>query len=129
MAAGLATLRELERPGAYEALELRSRALVDGLAALSAEAEIELATAAVGGMFGFFFHPGPVRSFGDARKASGERFRRFFHAMLARGVYLAPSAFEAGFVSLAHRPVDLAETLEAARQALRGIRRGARDAR
>jgi glutamate-1-semialdehyde 2,1-aminomutase len=70
-------------------------------------------------MFGFFFHPGPVRSFEDAKKAQRERFRRFFHAMLDRGVYLAPSMFEASFVSLAHRPADLAATLEAARPALR----------
>ena len=69
------------------------------------------------GMFGFFFHPGPVRCFSDARKAHAERFRVFFHAMLDRGVYLAPSAYEAGFVSLAHRPRDVAETLAAARKA------------
>jgi glutamate-1-semialdehyde aminotransferase len=80
---------------------------------------IELTTAAVGGMFGFFFHPGPVRSFEDAKKSHGARFRRFFSAMLDRGIYLAPSAFEAGFVSLAHGPAALAETLEAADQALK----------
>jgi glutamate-1-semialdehyde 2,1-aminomutase len=70
-------------------------------------------------MFGFFFHPGPVRNFDDARKSNLERFRRFFHAMLEGGVYLAPSAYEAGFVSLAHRPREIAATLKAARRAFR----------
>src|SRR2546428_364307 len=69
-------------------------------------------------MFGFFFHPGPVRNFADAKKADAAAFRRFFAAMLDAGIYLAPSAFEAGFVSLAHRPRDVAATLAAARAAL-----------
>jgi glutamate-1-semialdehyde 2,1-aminomutase len=119
MAAGLATLRRLAKPGVYEALEARSRVLADGLAALALETGVELTTAAIGGMFGFFFHPGPVRCFEDARKSHEERFRTFFGAMLERGIYLAPSAYEAGFVSLAHRPRDVAETLDAARFALR----------
>jgi glutamate-1-semialdehyde 2,1-aminomutase len=124
MAAGLATLRELRKPGCYEALEARSRTLADGLARTAAEEGVELATAAVGGMFGIAFHRGPVRSFDDACKADGERFRRFFHAMLEQGVYLPPSPYEACFVSLAHRPADVAGTLEAARRALRRARRG-----
>lgn len=119
MAAGLATLERLRARGTYEALEARSRRLADGLAALAAEAGVELSTAAVGGMFGFFFHPGPVRSFEEAKKASQPRFRRFFAAMLEGGVYLAPSAFEAGFVSLAHGPRELDATLAAARRAFR----------
>jgi glutamate-1-semialdehyde 2,1-aminomutase len=119
MAAGLATLRELRKPGVYAGLEARSRRLADGLARMAAEEGVELTTAAVGGMFGFFFHPGPVRDFGDARKANAERFRRFFHAMLDQGVYLPPSPFEACFVSLAHRAADLTATLAAARGALR----------
>jgi len=123
MAAGLATLRLLRKPGVYAALEAKSRRLADGLARVAAEEGVELHTSAIGGMFGFFFHPGPVRNFGDARKANGERFRRFFHAMLDAGIYLPPSPFEACFVSLAHRPGDLAATLEAARRALRRARR------
>jgi glutamate-1-semialdehyde 2,1-aminomutase len=70
-------------------------------------------------MFGFFFHPGPVRSFDEAQKSHGPRFRRFFAAMLEGGVYLAPSAYEAGFVSLAHGRRELARTFEAARRAFR----------
>jgi glutamate-1-semialdehyde 2,1-aminomutase len=119
MAAGLETLRQLRKPGVYAALEARARTLVDGLAAAAKDAGVELTTAAVGGMFGCFFHPGPVRSFDDAKKSHGERFRVFFHAMLDAGVYLAPSPYEAGFVSLAHRPADVAETLAAAEKAFR----------
>ena len=123
MAAGLATLRELQKPGRYEALEARSRTLADGLAERAAAAGIELTTAAVGGMFGFFFHPGPVPDFAAARKANAERFRRFFHALLAAGIYLPPSPFEACFVSLAHRPADVAATLAAAERAFRMLAR------
>jgi glutamate-1-semialdehyde 2,1-aminomutase len=121
MAAGCATLDRLADPRAYEQLEARSRALADGLAAAASEAGVALSTAAIGGMFGFFFHPGPVRSFADAKKADAAAFRRFFAAMLDAGIYLAPSPFEAGFVSLAHRPADIAATLAAARRALRKV--------
>jgi glutamate-1-semialdehyde 2,1-aminomutase len=114
VAAGLETLRRLDRPGVYETLAETSRLLSAGLAERASAAGVELSTAAVGGMFGFFFHPGPVRSFEDAKKSHGPRFKRFFGAMLARGVYLAPSAYEAGFVSLAHGPRELRATLRAA---------------
>jgi glutamate-1-semialdehyde 2,1-aminomutase len=123
MAAGLATLRALRKPGTYAALEARSRTLTEGLAADAAREGIPLATAAVGGMFGFFFHPGPVRTFDEAKKSNGEQFRAFFHAMLDAGVYLAPSAYEAGFVSLAHTPADIAATLAAAKKAFRAAAR------
>jgi glutamate-1-semialdehyde 2,1-aminomutase len=123
MAAGIATLDELAKPGRYETLEARTAQLTEGLTALAADAGIEFTTVAVGGMFGFFFHPGPVRNFEDAKKAHEARFRRFFHTMLSHGVYLAPSPFEAGFVSLAHRPRELTETLAAARIAFRSAAR------
>jgi glutamate-1-semialdehyde 2,1-aminomutase len=121
MAAGLATLSRLRARGRYAMLAARTRALTEGLATLAAEAGIPLTTAAVGGMFGFFFHPGPVRSFDDAKKSDLGAFRRFFHAMLGGGVYLAPSAYEAGFVSLAHGPREIARTLEAAQRAFRVV--------
>ena len=114
VAAGLETLRRLRRPGIYERLARTSRALADGLAERARATGVALTTASVGGMFGFFFHPGPVASFEDAKKSDGPRFRRFFHAMLANGVYLAPSAYEAGFVSLAHGARELRATLRAA---------------
>jgi glutamate-1-semialdehyde 2,1-aminomutase len=123
MAAGLATLRQLRKPGTYEALEARSRTLAEGLAERAAAAGIELTTAAVGGMFGFFFHPGPVRDFEAAKKAHGERFRVFFHALLEAGIYLPPSPFETSFVSLAHRPADVAATLAAAERAFEKLAR------
>ena len=119
MAAGLETLRQLRAPGVYAALEARARTLTDGLAAAAREAGVELSTAAAGGMFGFFFHAGPVRNFADARKSDAGAFRVFFHAMLDQGCYFAPSAYEAGFVSLAHRPADIAATLAAARTAFK----------
>ena len=123
MAAGCETLRRLERPGTYERLAATSDRLAHGFAEAADAAGIELHTAAIGGLFGFFFHPGPVRSFADARKADAERFRRFFAAMLERGIYLAPSPFEAAFVSLAHAPADIEETLEAARFAFKRVAR------
>jgi len=119
MAAGLATLRELRKPGTYDRLEAGAEALASGFQAAADEAGVEFCTTAVGGLFGFFFHPGPVRNFDHARKAHRERFNRFFHAMLEAGVYLAPSPYEAAFVSLAHRKRELDQTLEAARKAMR----------
>jgi glutamate-1-semialdehyde 2,1-aminomutase len=118
VAAGLATLRRLAEPGTYEALEALAQRLTRGLAERAAAAGVELSTAAVGGMFGFFFHPGPVGCFEDAKQADEARFRAFFAAMLEAGVYLAPSPYEAGFVSLAHSEVEVDATLAAAEGAL-----------
>jgi glutamate-1-semialdehyde 2,1-aminomutase len=118
MAAGLATLRRLSRPGTYDALAAKSRRLAEGLAGIAADRGVELSAASVGGLLGFFFHPGPVRNFADAAAASGPRFRRFFRSMLEQGFYLAPSPYECAFVSLAHRRTDLDATLAAADRAL-----------
>jgi len=118
VAAGLATLRRLAEPGTYEALETLAQRLTRGLAERAEAAGVELSTAAVGGMFGFFFHPGPVGCFEDAKKADEARFRAFFAAMLEAGVYLAPSPYEAGFVSLAHSEAEVDATLAAAEGAL-----------
>ena len=123
MAAGLETLRRLDAPGIYERLSAVSAQLAAGLREAAEFEGVELHTASVGGMFGFFFHPGPVRNFAEARKADAERFRLFFAAMLESGVYLPPSPFEACFVSLAHRPADVEKTLVAARAALRRVAR------
>jgi glutamate-1-semialdehyde 2,1-aminomutase len=119
VAAGLATLRLLQAPGVYRELGARTEALTRGLAEVAQDAGVEFCTQAVGGMFGFFFHPGPVHSYEDAKKSHEARFRKFFGSMLEQGVYLAPSRFEAGFVSLAHRAADLDLTLDAARVALK----------
>jgi glutamate-1-semialdehyde 2,1-aminomutase len=119
MAAGLETLRRLRRPGTYERLGETSRRMAEGLRSRAGEAAVEFSSAWVGGMFGGFFHPGPVVSFEDAKKAHADRFRRFFSSMLEQGVYLAPSPYECGFASLAHRPSDVRASLEAARTALK----------
>jgi len=119
VAAGVATLRRLAEPGAYERLAEMSERLSSGLLERAESAGVELCTAAVGGMFGFFFHPGPVSCFEDAKQAHEERFRVFFHALLDAGIYLAPSPYEAGFVSLAHGDDELDATLAAAEHALR----------
>jgi glutamate-1-semialdehyde 2,1-aminomutase len=118
MAAGLETLRQLAREGVYESLQKRTETLVEGLRQCAREASVEFTASSLGGMFGFFFHPGPIRNFQEAKKADSERFRAFFSSMLNAGVYLAPSPFEAGFVSLAHRKADIEQTLDAARNAM-----------
>jgi glutamate-1-semialdehyde 2,1-aminomutase len=123
MAAGLETLRRLNTDGSYERLTRLASDLANGLREAAADAGVELHSQSVGGMFGFFFHPGPVRNFAEAKKADAAAFRRFFGAMLERGVYLPPSPFEACFVSLAHRPADVAATLAAARDAMRVVAR------
>ena len=119
MAAGLTTLELIDQPGFYEALSERTQQLVDGLATAAADAGIPLATENVGGMFGFVFtDAGPVRSFAQVAAADVERFKKFFHGMLAEGVYLAPSAFEAAFVSAAHGDDEINRTIDAARKVM-----------
>jgi glutamate-1-semialdehyde 2,1-aminomutase len=123
VAAGLVMLELLEADEVYEKLSARSSALATGLAEIAEELGVPMTTVSVGGMFGFFFHPGPVESFAQAQQSDAAAFRRFFGAMLEEGVYLAPSPYEAGFVSLAHRPRDIAETLASARRALARVAR------
>ncbi len=117
MAAGLATLKLLQRRGVYTRLARRAEQLTSGFADAARSAGVPFCTGSAGGMLGFFFHPGPVVNFADAKKADQEAFVRFFAAMLDGGVYLAPSAFEAGFVSTAHSEDDIAKTVEVARTA------------
>jgi glutamate-1-semialdehyde 2,1-aminomutase len=111
-------LHRLTEPGVYEALEALAQRLVRGFSERAAAAGVEFSTAVAGGMFGFFFHPGPVRCFEDAKQADEARFRAFFASMLEAGIYLAPSPYEAGFVSLAHGEADVDATLAAAEGAL-----------
>ena len=123
MAAGLETLRQLQHKGVYARLTARAQQFTKGLAKLARDEGIELCVDSAGGMLGFFFHPGPVLNFADAKKASPERFVRFFTSMLEGGIYLAPSSFEAAFVSLAHRKADIDQTLEVAGAALHATAR------
>lgn len=117
MAAGLAMLELIQAPGFYEALEAKTHALCDGLEAAAQRAGVPFSTQRVGGMFGLFFSAEKVDTYAGALASDTAAFNRFFHAMLARGVYLAPSAFEAGFVSSAHDDAVIAKTLAAAEEA------------
>ncbi len=118
-AAGLATLGMLSEKGVYEQLDERSRQLSEGLSEIAAEVGVPFTTQSVGGLFGFFFHPGPVRDYSEASKADARRFKAFFHAMLDQGVYFAPSSYEAAFVTTAHGDEEVEQTLEAARKAFK----------
>ncbi|HVS66210.1 MAG TPA: glutamate-1-semialdehyde 2,1-aminomutase [Thermoanaerobaculia bacterium] len=117
MAAGLATIFELQEAGVWEGLEMRGEQLVRGLAEAARAAGVPLQVSRVGSMFGFFFSEQPVRDYRDAKASNVDRFSTFFHAMLDAGVYLAPSPFEAAFLSTAHGEDEIAFTLEAARRA------------
>ncbi|MBI5015800.1 MAG: glutamate-1-semialdehyde 2,1-aminomutase [Deltaproteobacteria bacterium] len=114
MSAGLAMLRALRRPGVYEALEEKSERLGSGLAEITARRGVAACHNRVGSMFTTFFQEGPVTDYASALKSDTARFGRFFSGMLDRGVNLAPSQFEAGFMSLAHTDEDIDRTLEAA---------------
>jgi glutamate-1-semialdehyde 2,1-aminomutase len=115
MAAGLKTLELIAQPGFYEALTAKTEKLTAGLKERAAKAGIALTTNSVGGMFGLFFSPEPkVSRFAQVMQCDQDLFKRFFHAMLEQGVYLAPSAFEAGFVSAAHTDQDVDKTLDIA---------------
>jgi glutamate-1-semialdehyde 2,1-aminomutase len=122
MAAGLATLALVREPGFHDRLEATTTVLLEGLRQRAADAGIGFVTNQVGSMFGLFFTDAPaVRNFADVSACDQDRFRRFFHAMLDAGVYLAPSAFEAGFVSAAHDAAAIESTLQAAGQAFRAL--------
>jgi glutamate-1-semialdehyde 2,1-aminomutase len=121
VAAGLATLELVAAPGFHARVEATTRALVEGLAAEAKRAGVTFSAQSIGSMFGVYFRAAPPRSFAEVMQCDRERFNRFFHEMLARGVYLAPSAYEAGFVSGAHGAREIEETLAAAREAFRKI--------
>ena len=119
MAAGLAQLRILRDENPYPELERRTQRLVAGLLAGAAELGVPMVGASLGSMWGVFLAAGPVRSFEDARRSDVALFQRFYHGVLRRGVFFAPSAFEAGFMSTAHTDDDVDETIHHAREALR----------
>jgi glutamate-1-semialdehyde 2,1-aminomutase len=121
VAAGLATLRAIQAPGFYERLSARTRGLTDGLATVAAHAGVAFSAQSIGGMFGVYFAKSIPDSFAAVMSCDKERFNRFFHAMLDAGVYLAPSAFEAGFVSSAHADEHVGATIDAAAAAFRKL--------
>jgi glutamate-1-semialdehyde 2,1-aminomutase len=119
VAAGLATLKLVEEKGFIEKVESTTRKLVEGLAAEARQAGVTFSAQSIGSMFGVYFRAAPPRSFAEVMQCDRERFNLFFHAMLEQGVYLAPSAYEAGFVSAAHGAADLDATFAAAKAAFK----------
>ncbi len=117
VAAGLATLKLVDTPGFQKRIEAATTSLVEGLTVEAKRAGVIFSSQSIGSMFGVYFRAVPPRSFAEVMQCDRERFNRFFHAMLERGVYLAPSAYEAGFVSAAHGAREIEETIAAARQA------------
>lgn len=114
VAAGLATLKLIQAPGFYDRLADRTRQLVDGLSAAAKNRGIDFCAQSIGGMFGLYFSKDIPTSFAEVMQCDKAAFNRFFHAMLEEGVYFAPSAFEAGFVSIMHGDAELNKTLSAA---------------
>ncbi|MBF0203928.1 MAG: glutamate-1-semialdehyde 2,1-aminomutase [Desulfamplus sp.] len=121
MAAGIATLTELKKPGFYESLEAKTSKLVDGLKNAAQMANIDVCTCCKGSMAGIFFTKGPVNNFDDAKKSNLERFGTFYREMRNRGIYLAPSQFEALFVSAAHSDDDIEMTVNIAAEVMKDL--------
>jgi glutamate-1-semialdehyde 2,1-aminomutase len=117
VAAGLATLQLVVQPRLLERIEATTKALVEGLAGEARKCGVTFSSQSIGSMFGIYFRDAPPRSFAEVMQCDRERFNRFFHAMLEQGVYLAPSAYETGFVSAAHGAAEIDATLAAARAA------------
>ncbi|MBK1719018.1 glutamate-1-semialdehyde 2,1-aminomutase [Thiocystis violacea] len=124
MAAGLKTLELISAPGFHDQLTAKTKTLLDGLQARADAAGIPFSTNQVGGMFGLFFTTERVTNYEQATQCNQEQFKAFFHGMLERGVYLAPSAFEAGFVSIMHEDAHIQATLDAAAETFAVIAKG-----
>lgn len=118
VAAGLATLNEIRKTGFFESLTTKTCQLTDGFNTIGQELNIPFCARSIGGMFGLYFTTNPPQGYADAMQSDKSRFNAFFHAMLEQGVYLAPSAFEAGFVSAAHSENDIESTVRKARPCL-----------
>ncbi|MBM4124299.1 MAG: glutamate-1-semialdehyde-2,1-aminomutase [Nitrospira sp.] len=119
--AGIETLKRLKTPGFYKKLDKLSARLADGLGEAAKRAGVPLTQTRVGSMLGAFFTRGPVVDYASAKQSDTQRYAKFFHAMLDRGVYFAPSQFEAAFLSAAHTPADVEKTLLAARAAFKSV--------
>jgi len=123
MAAGVATIRILQRPGVYEELEDKTKRLTAGIKQAAEEAGINLQINQIASMFSLFFEPElPVKDYASVLKTNADMFVKYFYGMLKRGIYLAPSAYEAAFVSLAHTDEDIGRTIEAARETFKEIK-------
>ncbi|MDR2852844.1 MAG: glutamate-1-semialdehyde 2,1-aminomutase [Burkholderiaceae bacterium] len=122
-ACGLATLREVAKPGFFEALATRTRALIDGLRTAAQAEGLAFSADSEGGMFGFFLLPELPANYSAVMKSDGMQFKTLFHGLLERGVYVAPALYEAGFVSAAHSNEDIAQTVAAARESFKALKR------
>ncbi len=120
-ACGLATLREIQKPGFFESLSAKTRALVDGLQAAAAAEGVPFSADCQGGMFGFFLMPELPQNYATVMTTDNARFNTLFHGLLSRGVYIAPALYEAGFVSAAHSDADIEATIAAAREVFRTL--------
>ncbi|MDO9090551.1 MAG: glutamate-1-semialdehyde 2,1-aminomutase [Burkholderiaceae bacterium] len=120
-ACGLATLREISRPGFFEALSARTRTLVAGLKSAAAAEGVAFSADCDGGMFGFFLLPTLPQNYPQVMKSDSDKFNKLFHGLLARGVYIAPALYEAGFVSAAHTDADIEATAQAAREVFKTL--------
>jgi glutamate-1-semialdehyde 2,1-aminomutase len=120
-ACGLTTLREIRKPGFFDALSATTRSLVDGLAQAARDEGVPFSADCEGGMFGFFLLPELPQNYPAVLKTDGARFNQLFHGLLDRGVYIAPALYEAGFVSGAHTAEDIAATVAAAREVFRTL--------
>jgi glutamate-1-semialdehyde 2,1-aminomutase len=121
MTAGIKTLELLQKPGTYEYLDKITKKLSNGLLQIAKETGHAACGGQISGMFGLFFTPGPVHNYEDAKKSDLAKFSRFHRGMLERGIYLAPSQFEAGFTSLAHTDEDIDQTLAVAREVMSSL--------
>ncbi|GAD23744.1 glutamate-1-semialdehyde 2,1-aminomutase [Acidovorax sp. MR-S7] len=120
-ACGLATLREIAKPGFYEQLAARTRALIGGLAGAAQAEGVDFCADSEGGMFGFFLLPALPQNYPEVLTTDGARFNQLFHGLLERGVYIAPALYEAGFVSAAHTAADVEATVAAAREVFKAL--------
>ncbi len=121
MSAGLKTLEILKRPGTYEYLNTITGNLVKGIITAGQATGHDIFADHVGGMFGFFFHKGPVKNYQEAKQADVAKFAKFHRLMLERGIYLAPSPFEAGFTSLSHTAEDIQHTIAIVTEVLKTL--------
>jgi len=121
VAAGLATLKLVDTPGFQEKISGVTETLMQGLKDEAKKTKVVFSAQSIGSMFGLYFRAAPPTSFAEVMQCDKDRFNKFFHAMLARGIYLAPSAYEAGFVSAAHGATEIDATLAAAREAFQSL--------
>ena len=121
-ACGLATLKEIQKPGFFDDLSRKTRALVAGLQTAADQAGVAFSSDCEGGMFGFFLLPALPQNYPQVMKSENARFNRLFHGLLERGVYIAPALYEAGFVSCAHTDADIQATIAAAASVFAGLK-------